>query len=88
MGLKPVEIKALYLRDFNLMLTGYYKRREHELNQMRHIMWSVINYGGMGVTNPVRPEDIWPLSIDIADEKKMITTVSMAVELLKEFLSF
>lgn len=86
MGMKPHEVKALYLRDFNLMLTGYFRRKEIEDNRMRHIMWSVINFGGMGTTSPVTPDHIWPLTMDKEVEKRMITSLAMAIQLLKEFV--
>ncbi len=85
MGLKPREVKALYLKDFNLMLTGYFRRQEAETNRTRHIMWSVMNFSGMGVTSPIAIEQIWPLAMDKEAEKRMITTLAMAVQLLKEF---
>lgn len=85
MGLKPGEVKALYLRDFNLMLTGYFRRKEVEDNRMRHIMWSVVNFSGMGLESPITPESIWPLTMDKQTEKRMITTLAMAIQLLKEF---
>lgn len=85
MGLKPQEVKALYLRDFNLMLTGYFRRKEIEDNRMRHIVWSVMQFGGMGNPDPISPQNIWPLSMDKEAEKRMITSLAMAAQLLKEF---
>lgn len=85
MGLKPSEVKTLTLKDFNLMLTGYYRRQDHEWNRTRHIMSFILNYGGMGASDHYKPQDIWPLQMDKEDEKKMITTIHQAIELLKEF---
>lgn len=85
MGLKPNEVKSLYLRDFNLMLTGHYKRQEQQWNHTRHIMTYVLNYGGMGLAEPFKPQDIWPLHMDKEDEKRMITTMQQAMDLLKQF---
>lgn len=85
MGLKPVEVKALCLRDFNLMLTGYQKRQEKEINQTRHLMAFIRAFGGMGSPDVMQPQDIWPLSMDNTDVKRMITNKAQAEKLLGEF---
>lgn len=85
MNLLPMQVKALTLRDFNLMLTGHYRRQEQQWNHTRHIMSYVLNYGGMGASEHYKPQDIWPLQMDKEDEKKMITTIHQAMQLLKEF---
>ena len=85
MNLKPLEIKALTLRDFNLMLTGYQRREDIENNRTRQIMTFILNYGGMGASEYFSAEKVWPLSIDKENEKRMITNLRMAKELLKEF---
>lgn len=85
MGLRPQEVKALYLKDFNLMVTGYFRRKEIEDNRMRHIVWAVMQFAGMGSSEPITPQNIWPLSMDKESEKRMITSLAMAVQLLKEF---
>lgn len=85
MSLKPLEIKALNLRDFNLMLTGYQRRQDIENNRTRQVMTFILNYGGMGAKEYFPAEKIWPLSIDKEDEKRMVTSLKMAKELLKEF---
>lgn len=85
MGLTPLEVKKLTLKDYQLISLGYARRTEIQLNHTRHIMWSVINFGGMGLVDKVSPEQIWPLSMDKEGKKKMITTIAMAIKLLKEF---
>lgn len=87
MGLKPIEVKALLYKDFNLMLGGYHKRLEQERNHIRHIVWAVMSYSGMGLESPIQPQDVWPLDMDKEDEKKMITSLKMAMELLNEFMA-
>ena len=67
------------------MLAGYQRRQEKEWNRTRHIMSYTLNYGGMGVSEFHRPEEILPLPMDTEDEKKMITTMRMAMELFREF---
>jgi len=88
MGLKPIEVRCLTLSEFNLMLTGYQRRQDLENNRTRQIMTFVLNYGGMGTSEYHSAESIWPLAIDRENEKKMITTLRMAKELLKEFEPF
>ncbi|ASU34420.1 hypothetical protein MuYL_2533 [Mucilaginibacter xinganensis] len=39
----------------------------------------------MGNPDKDTPRDIWPLNMDREDEKQMISTLKMALELLKEF---
>jgi len=87
MGLKPNEVKSLYLRDFNLMVTGYFRRQEKEWDRARHIMWATMNFGGMGLQNPVTPQEIRPLNLDTENELKMITTMKMAMDLLNDFMA-
>lgn len=85
MGLKPIEVKALTIREFNLMLTGYRRRQEEEWNHTRHIMAYVLNYGGMGTQQLYKPQDIWPLDLDTENEVKPIRTMQQALQLLKEY---
>lgn len=68
------------------MITGYLRRQEKEWNHTRHLMSYILNYAGMvAPENFVRPQDIWPLSLDKEDVKKIITTMHQAMQLLKEF---
>lgn len=39
----------------------------------------------MGNADRDLPKDIWPLEMDSEDVKRMITSIDMAIELLKEF---
>ena len=68
-----------------MIVAGYYRKQEREANLTRSIMWAVIQHGGMGRTDKLTPRDIWPLNMDQEDEKQMITTLKMAMDLLKEF---
>lgn len=85
MGLKPVEVAEITLSEFNLMLTGYYRRQEHDKNNLRHILAFIRGFGGMGGQDYMSPQQIWPLNMDNEDVKRMVTSLSMAMELLKEF---
>lgn len=85
MGLKPDEVKRLTLKDFSLMLTGFLAKEDRAWNRTRHIMAYLATYSGMGSSEFVRPQDIYPLPMDREGEKKMITTEKQALELLKEF---
>lgn len=48
-------------------------------------MWYVKHFAGMGNADKDLPKDIWPLNMDQEDTKQMITTLKMALDLLKEF---
>jgi hypothetical protein len=48
-------------------------------------MWYIKHFGGMGNADKDLPKDIWPLEFDNENVKQMITSVEMAIELLKEF---
>lgn len=85
MGLKPLEVKALTLKDFNLMYTGYFRRQEKEWNRTRHVMAFILNYGGMGAKQFQKPQDIWPLEMDKQITKRRIRTMAQAMSLLKEY---
>jgi len=68
-----------------MIISGYYRKQERDANLARNVMWYIKHFSGMG--NPERdlPKDIWPLNMDNEDQKQMITTLKMALELLKEF---
>lgn len=85
MGLKPFEVAEITLADFNLMLTGYYRRQEHDKNDLRHVLAFIRVFGGMGGQEYMSPQQLWPLNMDLRDVKHMITSVAMAMQLLKEF---
>lgn len=67
------------------MLTGYYRRQEHEWNIARHQMAYIATYGGMGATKFIQPKEIMTLDMDKEGEKKMITTLHQAMQMLKEY---
>lgn len=73
------------MRDFNFILSGYYRRLERDKEVGRNIMWFVKHYGGLGNPDKDTPQDIWSLSMDDEDTKKMITSLKMAIEMIKEF---
>lgn len=85
MGLKPMEVEACTLKDFNMMLIGYQRRQEREWDRTRHIMAFILNYGGWGAKEFQHPKDIYPLNIDRENDKRRITTLKQALALLKEF---
>lgn len=85
MGLKPMEVKSLLLKDFNLMLLGHERRLEHDKNMTRHIMAFQQAFGGMGASEWMGPDKIWPLQMDKDLEIRPITTLKQAMQLLKEF---
>lgn len=85
MGLRPLEVKKLTLAEYALMYIGYHRRHEQKWNHTRHLMYAVINFGGMGTTTPIPPSQIWPLDMDTYGEIQMITTMAQAIQLLREF---
>lgn len=85
MGLKPAEVNVLTLREFAQMQAGYLRREEKITNLARNLMATVINFGGLGTKTPVTATQIWPLNLDKEGQKRMITTLQQAMELLKEF---
>jgi hypothetical protein len=85
MGYKPHEVDAVQMADFNFILSGYYRKQERDANIARNVMYYIKHFGGYGNADKDSPRDIWPLNMDSEDEKKMITSLKMAMELLKEF---
>jgi len=85
MKMKPLEVKALLLKDFNLMLTGYMRAEEREWNRTRHLMSFILNYGGVGSKDYHTPQSIMPLDMDAENTKRLITTMKQAIQLFKEF---
>jgi len=85
MGLKPHEVRKLTLKHFNLMLTGYINNQNREWDRTRHLMSYIASFSGMGASEFLKPQDIWPLPQDSEGVKKMIKTLDQAKQLLNEF---
>lgn len=83
----PHQVDAVLLKDFNLIITGYYRRQDREWNQTRHLLSFIKTFGGMGGSEYTPPQDIWPLPMDTEDEVKMITSLKLAIELLNDFMA-
>lgn len=67
------------------MLTGYLAKEEKAWNRTRNLMSYIVSYGGMGTSEFVTPESIWPLPMDEEDQKKMIKTLAQAKVLINDF---
>jgi hypothetical protein len=87
MGLKPYEVKKLTLKEFDLMLTGYNRRQEREWDRTRHLLSFIQAFAGMGASEYTPPHDLFPLSLDNENKKRMITTLAQAKALYKEFVN-
>jgi len=85
MGYKPLEVAAVTLSQFQLILTGYQRRRDHEWNQTRHIMTAVINYAGWGAKDYIPPERVIELHSDLENTKQPIRSMKQAMRLFKDF---
>lgn len=46
-----------------------------------------MNFGGMGLQNQISPSEIRQLEMDEEDVLQHITTMKMAMELLKDFMA-
>lgn len=87
MGFREPEVSFIELKEFDLLLTGYHRRQDRETNRTRHILSFILSYSGMGASEYVSPELLWPLAIDEEGKKQMITTLSQAKKLYKEFVN-
>lgn len=68
------------------MHRGYVKRKEIEWNHTRHLMAFILNYAGTGTPKtPYQPKELVPLDLDKEQQKKFITTLRGAMDLLNEF---
>ena len=79
-------ISRITLAEFNLLLTGYHHRQEKEINQTRNTIAAILNIQGKVLKKEVTPQGVWPLDMDRAKQKRMITTMAQAMKLLKEYL--
>lgn len=84
MGLKPLEVEACTLKEFNLLMIGYHRREERKWNRTRHTM-SYIASCAPGQTKFVAPRDVIGLEMDKEDGLRPITTMKQAIALLNEF---
>lgn len=87
MGLKPVEVRMLTLKEFDLMLTGYNRRQEREWDRTRHLLSFIQTFAGIGASQYTSPQELFPLSLDNENKKRMITTMAQAKTLYKEFVN-
>lgn len=78
-------IRMITLAEFDLILTGYHRRLEKEINQTRNIIAATLNIQGKILKKEVTPQGVWPLDMDRQRQKKMITTMADAMKLLKEY---
>ena len=85
MGLKPVEVRLLTMKEFNLMFTGYLAKEDREWNRTRHIMSYIASFSGFGAKDFIHPQSVWPLQMDNEEKKKYIKTLKQCLELINEF---
>lgn len=62
------------LKDFQLITTAYLEREEDEWDRTAHIMSAVVNYAGMGVSEPIQAQDIFDLRKYQDDSVRPITS--------------
>lgn len=85
-GILWEQVRKITLAEWDLMLVGYHRRLEKEINQTRNIMTAILNIQGKSLKNETTPQKLWPLEMDIQHQKRMITTMAQAMKLLKEYL--
>lgn len=71
------------LKDFLLITTAYSDRQEDEWERTAHLMSAVINYGGMGVTEPIQAQEIFGLRKHQEGKVEPITSWEEAMELIE-----
>lgn len=83
--MKPREVKALTLFEFNMMGDGYHSRLEEYWDMTRNIMTFIANFAGKIVKTEVNPTELIPLKKDQAYQVLPIRTHAQAMELLETF---
>jgi len=83
--LKPIEIKALTLLEFNMVLEGYVAREQEEWDRTRTVMSYIRTFAGMGASKYWTPEEILGLHKDKAFKVRPIRTYAEAMDLLNSF---
>jgi len=71
------------LKEFLLITTAYSDRQEDEWERTAHLMSAVINYGGMGVTEPIQAQEIFDLRKHQEGKVEPITSWEEAMELIE-----
>lgn len=84
MGYRWNEVEKMTLVQFLIIASAYEDRQEDEWERTAHLMSAVINYGGMGVSEPIKAEDIFNLRKHQDESKKPITTWDELKEMLEE----
>lgn len=67
------------------MYRGYVRREEKKWQHTRELMAYTLNFSGFGARDITHSKDLVPLDLDKEQQKRMITSLSMAMDLLKEF---
>lgn len=84
--MSSLEIKRLTLSEFNKVATGYNEREEDAWDRTRHVMSSIINYGGMGGGKKYySPQEVLSLSKDKEEAVVHINSDIHAYKLLERF---
>lgn len=81
MGLKPIEVNRLTLKEFALMELGHFYRRAEHLDGLRDLKATIISFGGMGSSKLIKPTDI--LGIPLIDNEDIILPIRSRQDALK-----
>lgn len=87
MGFEKPKIDFIELKEYEMLLTGYHRRQDRETNRTRHLLSFIQAFSGVGGSEYISPQEIWPLAIDDEGKKRMITSLEQAKKLYKEFVN-
>lgn len=80
-----MEVRAITLLEFNMVLEGFIAREENEWDRTRTVMSYIRTFAGMGASKYWTPEEILGLNKDKVNQPKPIRTYKQAIELLRSF---
>ncbi len=70
------------LNEFLLVSTAWREQEEEHWDRTAHIMGAIINYGGLGATEPIQAEEIFNLRKHQEHTVSPITSWEEALELI------
>lgn len=78
------EVEVMTLKDFLIISTAQADKQEDDWDKVANIMATVINYGGMGNPDPVKPQDLFNLRKYNEDVIRAVTSWDDVEDLLNK----
>lgn len=72
------------LKEFTLISTAYANKEEDSFEKLAYIISTIINYSGIGSSDPIDPKDVFKLRKHEEEKLKVIESWEDVKELLEQ----